>query len=159
MTWSTECSFRDCCWCFCFHWICLGFSVFCLFSNETHNRFNAFVLGRMRSVYVTMRRTSVFLCACLCVRYSMCKYPVLSWTAPYVCMSGFVWVFETRIRTRKQTNQQTSEIQRSAYSTGTKHNHAIYWASYHSTRWTNAALFSSIRLCPLFSGIYRRMFT
>lgn len=27
MTWSTECSFRDCCCCFCFHLICLGLCV------------------------------------------------------------------------------------------------------------------------------------
>lgn len=79
MTWSTECSFRDCCWCFCFHWICLGFSVFCLFPNETHNRFNAFVLGRMRSVYVTMRHVQV----CFCVRFRV------SATA---CASTLCWV-------------------------------------------------------------------
>lgn len=97
---------------------------------------------------------------CYGVRVCVFAIACAELNGPWMC----VWVdlceyLKRGSERERKTNQPTSEIQRSAYSTGTIHNHAIYWASHHSNWWTNAALFSSIRLCPLFSGIYRRIFT
>lgn len=147
MTWSTECSFRDCCWCFCFHWICLGFAVFCLLRNQTHSRVSVHLFwANEKPVYVWMRRANV--CSSMCMWVGHVCVCVCAFAFAFVCK--LMWNADPNEKANEKT--EWNEIKRSAYSTQTKYRHAMYWASLNSTWWTSVVMFVSIRYCTKFPG-------